>query len=170
MARTKRTWVSILIASVAVVCILAVAVVGGTAFFVYRHVNATVTSETTAQEEFASARRRFAGQQPLIEIGRNDEPVVHAEALRDAKMPDKPLQSLRVLAYDEDAGKLVRVTIPFWLMRLFPSKNLSFLNDEGIDIDARRIRLTLEDLERRGPGLVLDQKDRRGALVLIWTE
>jgi hypothetical protein len=62
------------------------------------------------------------------------------------------------------------VQIPFWLLRMLPSKNLSLLNDEGIDIDTDRVRLTLDDLERRGPGLVLDTKDRRGSLVLVWTE
>jgi hypothetical protein len=168
---TKRTWISIAIVSVAVVCLSAVAVVGGTAFFIYRHIDAKPTSETSAAEEFAAARSRFQGQLPLIEIHREGgEPVLHQEQFRNAKMPDKPLQSLRVLAYDDDSGRLVRVTIPFWLLRLFPSKNLSFLNDEGIDIDTRRIRLTLEDVERRGPGLLLDQKDRRGSQVLVWTE
>jgi hypothetical protein len=169
MATSKRTWISIVIASVIIVCVLALAVVGGTVFFIYRHVDATLTNETTAAQEFASARARFTGQQPLIEL-RRDEPVVHAEGLKNQKMPEKPLTSLRVLAYDEDEGKLVRVSIPFWLLRMFPSKDLSFLGDEGIDIDTRRIRLTLEDLERRGPGLILDQKDRRGSQVLVWTE
>lgn len=168
---SKRTWISIVIAVVAIVCLLALAVVGGTAFFIYRHVDATFTNEMSAQQEFAAARAKFEGQQPLIEIRRNgDEPVLHRDLIRNAKMPDKPLESLRVLAYDDDAGKLVRVNIPFWLLRMFPSKNLSFLNDEGIDIDTHRIRLTLEDVERRGPGLLLDQKDRRGSQVLVWTE
>ncbi len=168
---TRKTWISIAIAAVAILCLLAVAVVGGTAFFVYRHVDATFTNETTAEQEFQAARARFQGQRPLIEIRREgDDPILHRDLLRSDKMPDKPLESLRVLAYDETAGKLVRVNIPFWLLRIFPSKNLSFLNDEGIDIDTHRIRLTLEDMERRGPGLLLDQKDRRGSQVLVWTE
>ena len=167
---TKRTWISIVIASVAVVCLLALVVVGGTAFFVYRHVDARPTSEATAAQEFAAARAKFEGQRPLIEIRREGaEPVLHRDLL-SGSMPEKPLQYLRVLAYDDDNGRLVRVSIPFWLLRMFPSKNLSFLNDEGIDIDTRRIRLTLEDVERRGPGLLLDQKDRRGSQVLVWTE
>jgi hypothetical protein len=170
MASSRKTWISIVIASIIIVCALALAIVGGTAFFIYRHVDAKFTNETTAQQEFESARARFAGQQALIEIRHNDEPIVHADILKNAKLPDKPLESLRVLAYDDNAGKLVRVAIPFWLLRLFPSKNLSFLNDQGIDIDTRRVRLTLDDLERRGPGLILDQKDRRGSQVIVWTE
>jgi hypothetical protein len=76
-----------------------------------------------------------------------------------------------VLAYDPDDERLVRISIPFWLLRLAPStKRMSFLSDNGIDFDSERVRLTLEDLERRGPGLILDHKDRHGSLVLVWTE
>jgi hypothetical protein len=170
MASNRKTWVTVLIAGVIAVGLLAAAVVGGTAFFIYRHVNTQFTSDTNAGREFAAARARFAGQQPLIEIRHNQEPMLHRDAAQNARRPGKKLESLRVLAYDDDAGKLVRVSIPFWLLRIVPSKHLSFLNDEGIDIDTDRVRLTLEDLERRGPGLVLDQKDRRGSQVLVWTE
>jgi len=168
---TRKTWISIAIVSVAILLFLALAVVGGTAFFVYRHIETTPTTDRSAEDEFTAARARFRDQRPLIEIRREgEEPVLHRDLLRNEKMPDKPLESLRVLAYDENSGKLVRVNIPFWLLRIFPSKNLSFLNDEGIDIDTRRIRLTLDDVERRGPGLLLDQKDRRGSQILVWTE
>jgi hypothetical protein len=170
MATSRKTWISILIAAVIIVGVLALAVVGGTAFFIYRHVNTQFTNDTNAGQEFAAARARFAGQQPLIELRRGDEPVLHRDLILNARPPEKKLESLRVLAYDDDAGKLVRVQIPFWLLRMVPSKHLSLLNDEGIDIDAERVRLTLDDLERRGPGLVLDTKDRRGSLVLVWTE
>ena len=50
------------------------------------------------------------------------------------------------------------------------SNKFSFLNDNGIDFDSDRVHLTLDDLERRGPGLLLDQTDRRGSQVLVWTE
>jgi hypothetical protein len=51
-----------------------------------------------------------------------------------------------------------------------PSQHFSFLNDNGIDFDSDRIRLSYQDLERLGPGLILDQKDRHGSQVLVWTE
>jgi hypothetical protein len=169
---TRKTWISILIAAVIIVGVLALTVVGGTAFFIYRHVNTEFTSERTAQQEFTAMRARFANQQPLIEVRRGDQPVLHKELVPSTRSAGAPLQSLRVLAYDENAGKLVRVRIPFWLLRLMPSRHLLMLNDEGldVDIDTERVRLTLEDLERRGPGLVLDQRDRRGSKVLVWTE
>jgi|SRR5262245_6113540 len=163
------TWVSILIASVIIVGMLAVAAVGGAAFFIYRHVNTSFAPSETAQTEFTQARARFEGQQPLIELRRDDEPIIHRELVKPTAERQK-LATLHVLAYDRHDGKIVRVSIPFWLLRMAPSKNLSFLNDNGIDVDSERVRLTIDDLERRGPGLLIDTRDRRGSQVLVWTE
>ena len=166
---TRRTWVSVLIASVLIVGILAVAAIGGTAFFIYKHVNTQFAPNEKAEAQFAEARARFAGQKPLIEIRKDDEPVLHRDVI-PASLPATKLETLRVLAYDTHEEKLVRVSIPFWLLRLAPTNHVSFLNDTGIDFDSDRVRLTLADLERRGPGLILDQADRRGSHVLVWTE
>jgi hypothetical protein len=165
----RKTWISVLIASVIIVGLLAVAAIGGTAFFIYRHVNTQFTPSDRAEQQFAAARARFTGQQPLIEIRRGDEAVLHREVI-PGSVPAAKLDTLRVMAYDTHARKLVRVSIPFWLLRMAPSRHMSFLSDSGIDFDSDRIRLTLEDLERRGPGLILDQADRRGSQVLVWTE
>jgi nitrate reductase NapE component len=168
---SKRTWISILIAAVIIVGLMAVAVVGGTVFFFTRHISTQFTPSDNAAQQFAQARQRFAGQQPLIEMRKGDQPLLHREAIPKSMSPVR-LDTLRVLAYDTNAGKLVRVSIPFWLLRLAPSKNFSMVNN-GFDfdnMDTERMHLTVEDLERRGPGLILDQADRRGSQVLVWTE
>jgi hypothetical protein len=169
MSTNKRTWVSVLIAAVIIVGILAVSAVGGTAYFIYRHVHTQFTPNDNAEQQFAAARARFAGQQPLIEIRKNDEALLHREVIPKT-MPATKLDTLRVLAYDTHAAKMVNVSIPMWLLRLAPSNKFSFLNDNGIDFNSDRVHITLDDLERRGPGLLLDQADRRGSQVLIWTE
>jgi hypothetical protein len=165
---SRRTLISVVVAAVIIVGLLAVTAIGGTAYFIYRHVNTQTTPSANAQQRFVDARARFAGQQPLIEMRRGDEPVLHREAIPASR--SEKIETLRVLAYDEHAGKLVNVSIPLWLLRMFPSKRMSFLSDNGIDFDSDRVHITLEDLERRGPGLVLDQADRRGSQVLVWTE
>ena len=81
------------------------------------------------------------------------------------------LQALRVLAFDPRAGKLVRFSVPFWLLRLAPSHNFTIGSKGDFDFDSDRLHLTVEDVERAGPGLILDTRDpRNGALVLVWTE
>lgn len=164
MADSKKTWISILIAAVVVVAVLAAAIVGSTAFFFFRHISTQSTSSENAAVEFARARQRFTGGQPLIEF-KNDRPVVH----RSDRASTENIETLQVLAYDDDERKLVRVNIPFWLLRLAPSKNVRFL-DNNLDFDADKAQLTVDDLRRHGPGLILDQRDRRGTQVLVWAE
>jgi hypothetical protein len=166
---TRKTWISVVVAAVIVVGILAVTAVGGTAYFIYHHVHTQFTPTENADRQFAAARARFAGQRPLLEIRKGDEPILHRELLPE-KMPVAKLETLRVLAYDTRANKLVNVSIPMWLLRMAPSNKFSFMKDNGIDFDSDRVRITLDDVERRGPGLLLDQADRRGSQVLIWTE
>ena len=69
---TRKTWISVIIASVLVVGLLAIAAIGGTAFFIYNHVNTQFTPNDNADVQFAEARKRFAGQKALIEIRKDD--------------------------------------------------------------------------------------------------
>lgn len=164
----RKTWISVVIATVIVIGILAATVVGGTAYFIYRHVHTEFTPTESAEQRFKEARARFAGQQPLIEMTMGDEPILHRETIPKT-MPAAKLETLRVLAYDTRANKLVNVSIPMWLLRLAPSNKFSF-RDSGVDFDTDRMHVSLEDIERRGPGLLLDQTERRGSQVLVWTE
>ena len=165
----KKTWISVVIATVIVIGILAATAVGGTAYFIYRHVHTEFTPTESADLQFAAARARFAGQQPLIEMRHGDEPLLHREVIPKT-MPAAKLDTMRVLAYDTRANKLVNVSIPMWLLRMAPSNKFSFMKDNGIDFDSDRMHISLDDIERRGPGLILDQADRRGSQVLVWAE
>src|SRR3954469_26078907 len=129
---SRKTWVSGLVAGVISVGILAAAAVGGTAFFIYRHVQTQFTPSENAEQQFQDARARFGGQQPLLEVRHDDErPIVHHEVLAGRASTVK-LESLRVLAYAQRARKLVNVSIPFWLLRLAPADNLSLLRAPGV--------------------------------------
>jgi hypothetical protein len=163
--KTKKTWISILIAGVIIVGVLAVAIVGGTAFFFYRHIDAKFTGQENADQTFATARARFAGQQPLIELTHDDEPIIH----RDRSAARRDVNALHALVYDRNAGKLTHVDVPGWLLRLMSAgghlriANLDMFGDD-------EAKLTLEDLERHGPGLVMDVRRGRGSQLLVWTE
>jgi len=169
MSSSRKTWISVLIAAVIIIGMMALAVVGGTAFFIYQHVNARFTPPANAEREFQETRTRFAGQTPLIEIRNtsagDDEPVLH----RDASRPRRNLQTLHALVYDPDAEKLVHIDIPMWLLRLVPSGKPIHISDLD-ELNDRRMRLTVEDLERHGPGLVLDLRRPHEGQVLVWTE
>ena len=164
-AKAKKTLISVVVAVVVIVGMLAAAVVGGTFFFIYRHVNARITPQETAEQQFAAERARFAGQPPLIEMTLGEDPVVH----RDPSRPRQELKSLHALAYDTRQGKLTHVDIPGWLLRMMSGGGrIRIANLEMFDDD--RDRVTLEDLERHGPGLILDIHRGGNSQVLVWTE
>lgn len=72
-----------------------------------------------------------------------------------------------------EGGETVLVAYPMWFvtLRTGPTVNLGTLMDLVVrDLRVPRPSVTLEALENRGPGLVLDHSDSRGGHLLIWTE
>jgi hypothetical protein len=162
--KTKRTWVSVVIASVIIIGVLAVAAVGGTAYFFYRHIDAKFTPEASADQTFEQTRARFAGQQPLIELTHGDEPTVHHPT-----GPRRDVHALHALVYDDNSGKLTHVDVPGWLLRFVSGHGHLRLADMGPFGD-EDMKLRLEDLERHGPGLVMDVRRQHGSQLIVWTE
>jgi hypothetical protein len=164
--KKKTTWVSILIAVIVIAGILAVALAGSAAYFFSRHIRAEFVSPASAEAQFDSMRAQFAGQVPLIELRDEGEPpVVH----RPETASTARIDVVRVLAYNQDSGKLVNVSLPLWLLRMMPVHQLVSLDDR-VNFDSGRVHITLEDLERHGPGLIIDGHDRDDTRVLVWAE
>jgi hypothetical protein len=169
MASTRRTWLWIIFGVIGFMALCLVALVGGGAYVVSKHVKTELVGRISAEEQFVRQRARFAGQQPLVEVEDADSADVHARIHRQAEgAPKVELQTMRVLVYDAHEGRLVHVDLPFWLLRLMPSGRLGSVSGNFSFRSADRI--TVDDLERHGPGLILDARDSRDAQVLIWTE
>jgi hypothetical protein len=165
--KTKKTWISIVIAAVIIIGVLAIAIVGGTAYFFYHHIDARFTGQENADQAFTNTRARFSGQRPLIEITGDDEPIIHREAKAGVR---HDVNALHALVYDERAGKLTHVDVPGWLIRLMSAGGHVRLANLDMFGDEERLRLTLDDLELHGPGLVMDVHRPRGSQLLVWTE
>lgn len=159
-----KTWVKVVIAIVILVGLLIAALIAGGAYVVSRQLQiAGDVDEAGAGDAFDEVRARFAGQEPLVTIDGGRLTVVELER-RMASYTGPTPQTLRVLVWSEDEGKLVRLAIPFWLLRLSRDQPMN------LDIDGmERIRVTPAELDRAGPALVLDHRDR-DARILMWTE
>jgi hypothetical protein len=91
----------------------------------------------------------------------------HATDIADA-VPGRRLDTLHVLAWDPDEGKLAKVSLPFWFLRLKStpielSAYASGFDDEGVSLRA-------EDIEKYGPGVILDYSTPSGERVLLWAQ
>jgi hypothetical protein len=157
MADKRTTWLSIALAAIVITSIACVALVGGAAYWFYhRHFETRLVPGERAAQEFERERARFAGTRALVEIRLGREAIVHRP---DPAQPKSAgVQTLHALVYDPAARKLVRANIPLWLLCFSPRGRLDLPAGPGLNSDSAHF--TVEDLERHGPGLILDLNER----------
>jgi hypothetical protein len=177
---SRPRWIVVALSVAAVLASLGVvAVVGGVLYF-RTHVTSEEMSASSAARELDAARARYAGQRPLIEF-LGTGAVVH----RDSSAPARPWKSLHVLVYDPRDEELTRGEFPASAVRIASMSGRVKLMGLGL-IGTGSDILTFEDLERRGPGLILDSSGSEmgtlvvsdamigtatsGVRMLIWTE
>lgn len=166
LPKKKRSWIPIVIA---VIVLMVMAVVGfvvvGISYF-RQSMSVVETSEADAMSEFDKARSRFPGQQPLIQLvdGRPE----YAEARANETPSQTTLTTLHVIAYDRDKGQTVTFTLPFWLLRMKSGPIRISAYHQGWD--DRGVSFRIEDIEKHGPGIIVDATERREGRVLVWAE
>lgn len=162
----KRTWLWVVIAAFGLLAGSCVFLVGTTAWFVSQRVHTEQTGADGAEKTFTETLARFSGQAPYLTIDASER-VDQSELKRRAALPSgRHPDTLHILAWKPGEEKLVRLEIPFWLLRLSPTG--------GIDINVndfrmQKLRIDPADLDRAGPGLVLNVDEPRGRVV-VWSE
>ena len=167
MAVKVKTWVWIVVGIVVVGIIGIITMAAAGLYFFTRNIQTTQASPAVASRSFDEVRARFSDQKPLIELDNDGEFLrSNLERARPANPP--VLEAIHVMAYDTDDSRVVNVTIPFWLMRM--QRGGSVINFNGNDMNLEDLKITIEDLERFGPTLIVDHKSSRGDRVLVWSQ
>lgn len=162
----RRTWVWVVVGVLFVLLVLAIGGIVFTVAFFRQNMTVTDVSATSADAQFEAVRGKFAGQQPLIRMV-DGRPQYDAD--RAAASPStKPLQTMHVMAWDDEEEKLVTFALPFWLLRLKSGPIRLSAYSQGWD--DRGVSFRVEDIERHGPGLLLDVNEEREGRVIIWVE
>ena len=161
-----KTWVGVTIGIVAFVGVCVLAVGGAGVYVFFQHVDIDDASAADADRSFDEARARFAGQTPLLSLADHEWSVNRRPSTADAKP-----RTLRVMAWETSDERLVNLSIPFWLLRLGDEDAVD-LNFNDLDDEAalRDLDLTVADLDRHGPGLIIDYDAPRDGRVLVWAE
>jgi hypothetical protein len=164
----KTSWALIILGISAFVLIVGVGLLGVVGYVIYQQFafQAKSATEMSADEEFAQIVAKFEGQKPYLVI-KDGEPVVSEEP---ATAPGKPVEALHVIVWDPDERKVVKLNIPFWLLRMTKGQPIKLSSDDDPGAESVKLKITAEDLERRGPGLVLDYKEASGQRVLVWAQ
>ncbi len=167
MAGRVKTWVWVAIA-IAVVGILGVVAMAGIGFYYFsQHVDTRAASPAAAARDFDAVRARFTGQPPLIEL---DDRGRFVRAHRNRPIPAQltPPEKLHVLAYNPEEGRLVQLSIPFWLLRL--KAGGATIDFNGREMDLEDLKLSVDELERFGPTLIAEHKTPDGRHVIVWSQ
>ncbi len=163
----SRRWLPVLLGTALVLSLGLIALVGSCAYFVRKQVQVSDKSSAADYErEAARVLRHFEGVPPLVEDGESG-PMLSRKALAARQQRNvRPLTSLHVLVFSNQEGKLVRLTIPFWLLRMAPDGRMD-INVDDVDLD--KVRLSIDDVESAGPGPLV-VRTRNDSRVLVWTD
>jgi hypothetical protein len=163
---TRRRWVLIAFGVAILLVFVAIgAIIGVTAWF-QENLHVENRSESEAQSEFDIIRKKFSGRAPLLQL-RDGRPEYHPDLAAPPQAPGS-VETLHVLAWDPDDGRLARLAVPFWLVRMKSEpirlgSYASGMDDHGID-------LRPSDIEKYGPGIIIDTASPSGERVLLWAE
>lgn len=157
----KRRNATILMTVAGVLVLLGIVGVALGAWFFASAFESATADEPAATLSFDEVRRRFPGQQPVLDILDDRKAVVRHEP--PLTTPARSVERLQLLVWDPRDRDLSRITLPFWLLRLKPAS-------AHVTVNQRELDFTVEQLERYGPALLVDHESQSGDRLLIWTE
>jgi hypothetical protein len=164
---TRRTWLWILVGAFGLGLVVLVVLAGAGVYFVMQHISTERSTGVDAIRAFDAVRAAFPGSKPLYELDSDEHPTMTRPFSEMPTSAVKP-QHLRVLAWDPDDERLVKIALPFWILRLQQAKMAVGAEEHGFDLE--RLELDGQELERIGPALVFDFRARDGTRVLLWTQ
>lgn len=157
-----RRWVKVTLGLGAVLVIGVLALMGTGAYLFFRHLETRTVSQIGARAQFDTVRARFVARPPLVEIGNIKAGEVRVNRLVHPE--GRQASTLHFLTWERD-GQLLSADVPVWLMR-FSSLNIA----SRLGIAPSKFQLTVDDLKRYGPGVVVDYRPAGGDQVLIWLD
>ena len=120
-----------------------------------------------AEKEFKQVAAQFGGQKPYLVI-RDGSPVVSEEK---GPQPGKPVEAIHILVWNPDDQKVVRLNVPFWLMRMTKGHPIKLVVDAGFRGRTRCACISRPTISSgAAPGLILDHKEASGERVLVWAQ
>jgi hypothetical protein len=163
---SRKTWVWIVVGVVGVGVVALIATAGAGIYFVTHHIQTEGSTSDEAVHAIDAAKAALASQRPLYEIDPDAEPRL-ARPLADIPSAVPKPEFVWMIAWDPDDQRLIKVSMPLWMLR-FGRQRITVKRDEQA-FDLAKLDLDVAEIERIGPSLLLDFKNRAGARVLVWT-
>lgn len=165
--RKKRRWIPILLGVLVLFGVIAIGAIALTVSW-FRQ-NLTISKQVgtdAATQQFEAIRQRYPGQQPLIRLVDGKPQYVADRASQSSTQTS--LTTLHVLAFDQDENQTVSFSLPFWILRMKSGPIRISAYQQGWD--DRGVSFKVEDIEKHGPGIIVDATEPNEGRVLIWAE
>lgn len=158
-----RTRTRVIIGAAAVLAGAAVAFILAVGYMIARTVESTPSAAADAERAFDEQIRRLPGRKPLIEIVNlaSEDFQVNRPAV---SLPRHPIDAFHFLIWDPEKQVLKRGHAPPWVAKL----KISPMGFEGWSL--QDLDLTMGDLERHAPGIILDYRGPDTGRVLVWSQ
>lgn len=168
MTKRKTPWGWIALGIAALIVLIGVGLIVAAGVVVYQQFafESQPATEKTAERKFEDIAKRFAGQKPLIVI-EDGMPVIRKVP---HERPKQTVQGLHVLVWDPSDERVVSLNIPFWLIRMTGGRPIKLSSGHRDTDTAPQLKITAEDLERFGPGLILIHREPGGERVIVWAQ
>jgi hypothetical protein len=135
---------------------------GAAAYLVLRTLDTQQAAPAAAAAAFEQARKAFPPRPPLIEVV--DLRARNVRVNRAPNAPRRPVDKLHFLVYTPSDQEMMRGSMPAWLARMRVSitgiGNWSFSD----------LHITLEDIERYAPGIIVDFTTPDGEQIIVWAQ
>jgi hypothetical protein len=158
-----RTWVKATIGGVVVIALALAALTATGAFFVFRNMEQRTSVEAEADKEIEAIKARFGTRPPLVEIV--NPAAADIRINRPTEASTTSIDTLHVLNWKAETRELIRTAAPVWLLR-FSSVNIA----SRLGLAPEKFRLTVADIQRYGPGIIVDYGTPGKFRVLVWVE
>jgi hypothetical protein len=157
------TWLKAVLGVLGVIAIFVLALGGTGAYYVFRNLDQRELPEAESIKAMEAIRARFGQRPPLIEIA--NPKTMDVRVNRPDQASSTPVDTIHIINWKSETGELMTTDLPLWLMQ-FSSVNI--LSQLGIAPE--RFRLTVEDIERYGPGLIVDYSQPGEFRLLLWVD
>jgi len=169
MSPNAKKWLYIALGVFVVLIFLAIGAIYAAVTYVQNHVQVASSSEEDATKAFDEVHKRFTGK-PMLMEWRDDRPVLNEEAMKVVSTSQRvTLTTLHFVGFNDNEGRIVRFDVPFWLLRM-KSGPINVGSEMNNGWSTERLRITVEDLEKFGAGIILDSTTRGGQRALLWAE
>jgi hypothetical protein len=162
-----RTWIFIILAIIGTIVVCLFVLAGASTYWVMKHVKTQPSSATSAIKTFEQERAQFGTQKALLTSDEIDTPSVLQRKIDSLPASSTIATTMEILVWSPTSERTVRISLPFWLLKLGRKK----IDIAGADsFDFERMRIDVNQLERIGPKLIVDVERPGGERVLVWTK